>query len=50
MTKIRNIYEQEKMSASYTDFFINKYQLSDEVDLLQLGQADEVEYETITYI
>ena len=41
MTKIRNIY-QEEMGASYTDFFVNKYELSDEVNFLQLGQTDEI--------
>ena len=49
MTKIRNIYQKEEMGASYTDFFVNKYELSDEVNFLQLGQTDEIEYETITH-
>ena len=38
------------MDAKYTEFFVNKNQLSDETDLLQLGQNDEIEYGSITHI
>ena len=49
LTKIRNVYEEGYMDAKYTEFFVNKNQLSDETDLLQLGQNDEIEYATITH-
>ena len=37
------------MTAGSTAFFVNKHELSDEIDLLQLGQADEIEFVTITH-
>ena len=37
------------MSAKETEFFINKNLLSDEVNLFNLGQTDENEFETITF-
>ena len=37
------------MDAKYTEFFVNKNQLSDEADLLQLGQSDDIEFATITH-
>jgi len=35
--------------TSYTSTFIDKHILLDEIDLLQLGQNDELEYEKITF-
>ena len=37
------------MSAKETEFFIKKNLLSDEVNLLNLGQSDENEFEQITH-
>ena len=49
LTKIRHVYKEGLMDARYTEFFVKKNQLSDEADLLQLGQSDEIEYATITH-
>ena len=49
LTKIRHVYEEGLMDAKYTEFFVNKNQLSDEADLLQLGQSDDIEFATITH-
>ena len=37
------------MVATYTDFFVNQHELVDEIDLIQLGQADETEFVTISH-
>ena len=49
LTKILNINEEGEMPARYTDFYVNKHLLSDEEDLLQIGQANEIEFEQITH-
>ena len=39
----------KEAKAQYQEFFVGKKQLTDEIDLLQLGQTDVEEYEYISY-
>ena len=47
MKRIRTLNANGLM-AQFTDFFLNKHKLSDEVEMLQLGQVDTTEFFTIT--